>query len=150
MSDLSLLSEVNRKSGFGVVRAAFDPKRKSSVSGHRASRTNKLDLRVRLRFPRWRRSNGSRERTPDDRLREEANPLRETGGLLSRINVIWPVQSCFQKDSAFRSPQIKSISPPFRPQRGDTRSSRPRGGMQWTLTMLLTRAPDADGEVVWS
>jgi hypothetical protein len=25
MSDLSLLSEVNRKSGFGVVRAAFDP-----------------------------------------------------------------------------------------------------------------------------
>jgi hypothetical protein len=40
---------------------------------------------------------------------------------------------------------------PSRPdKRGDTRSSRPRGGMQWTLTMLLTRAPDADGEVVWS
>jgi hypothetical protein len=24
------------------------------------------------------------------------------------------------------------------------------GGMRWTLTALLTSAPDADGEVVWS
>jgi len=35
-------------------------------------------------------------------------------------------------------------------QRGVSRSSRTRGGMRWTLTVLLTRAPDADGEVVWS
>src|ERR1700730_4380687 len=34
--------------------------------------------------------------------------------------------------------------------RGVSRSSRARGGMRWTLTVLLTRAPDADGEVVWS
>jgi hypothetical protein len=29
---------------------------------------------------------------PNDGLREEANPLRETDDLLSRINVICPVQ----------------------------------------------------------
>jgi hypothetical protein len=34
--------------------------------------------------------------------------------------------------------------------RGVSRSSRARGGMRWTRMVLLTRAPDADGEVVWS
>jgi hypothetical protein len=36
--------------------------------------------------------------------------MRQNGELLSRINVIWPVQSRFQKNSAFRWTQIKSIS----------------------------------------
>ena len=34
--------------------------------------------------------------------------------------------------------------------RGVSRSSRARGGMRWTRIMLLTRAFDADGKVVWS
>jgi hypothetical protein len=42
--------------------------------------------------------------------------MRETGDLLSRINVIWPVQSCLQKYSASPPPQIKittSVISPF-------------------------------------
>jgi hypothetical protein len=34
--------------------------------------------------------------------------------------------------------------------RGGSRSSRTRDGMRWTRMVLLTRAPEADGEVVWS
>jgi len=34
--------------------------------------------------------------------------------------------------------------------RGGSRSSRTRGGMRWTRMALLTRALEADGEVVWS
>jgi len=34
--------------------------------------------------------------------------------------------------------------------RGVSRSSQARGGMRWTRMALLTRVPDADGEVVWS
>jgi hypothetical protein len=33
---------------------------------------------------------------------------------------------------------------------GRSRSSRTRGGMRWTPRVLLTRAHEADGEVVWS
>jgi hypothetical protein len=40
---------------------------------------------------------------------------------------------------------------PSRPtQRGDSRSSRTRGGLRWTRMALLTKAPEADGEGVWS
>jgi hypothetical protein len=64
----------------------------------------------------------------DDRPRDEANPLRETADLLSRINVIWVVQSFCEKYSAFPVGQIISTSSP-RPasQRGDSRSSRSAG-----------------------
>src|SRR5216684_5359949 len=33
-------------------------------------------------------------------------------------------------------------------QRGDTRSSRSRGGLRWTPRVLQTSAPEADGQVV--
>ena len=36
------------------------------------------------------------------------------------------------------------------PPRGVSRSSRTRGGMRWTRRALLTKALEADGEVVWS
>jgi hypothetical protein len=49
---------------------------------------------------------------PDDRLREEAKPLRETGDLSSLINVIWVVQSLCEKNSAFLVGQIISTSSP--------------------------------------
>ena len=50
----------------------------------------------------------------------------------------------------FRTPnQNYMIRRPV-PQRGDTRSSRPRGGMRWTPMVQLTRALEADGEDVWS
>jgi hypothetical protein len=53
------------------------------------------------------------------------NPLRETGDLLSRINVIWPVQSCVQKDSASGVGQINFTTPAVpSPLRGVSRSSR--------------------------
>jgi hypothetical protein len=53
--------------------------------------------------------------------------------LLKRINLIWVVQSLFQKYSASRFTQIKSISLAVSPhERGVSRSSRTRGGMRWT------------------
>ena len=36
------------------------------------------------------------------------------------------------------------------PLEGRSRSSQTRGGLRWTRTVLKTRAPEADGEVVWS
>ena len=44
--------------------------------------------------------------------------MRMTSDLLSGLNVIWPVQSGFQKDSVSRSTQINSIAPPSRPPEG--------------------------------
>ena len=50
------------------------------------------------RFPRWRRSNGWYECAPDDKASAKQQiHLRVPGDLLSRINLIWPVQSCLQK-----------------------------------------------------
>jgi hypothetical protein len=53
---------------------------------------------------------------------------------------------------AFPVGQIISTSSPHPvPLRGALRERHERGmGMRWTLTVLLTRAPDADGEDVWS
>src|ERR1700735_2859007 len=45
----------------------------------------------------------------------------------------------------------QSISMPIPSHsRGVSRSSRTRDGMRWTRMVLLTRVPDADGEVVWA
>jgi hypothetical protein len=61
-----------------------------------------------------------------------------------------PVQPFLQKNSGFRKNQI-TLTTRFvsSHSRGVSRSSRTRGGMRWTRTVLLTRALDADGEVVW-
>jgi hypothetical protein len=40
------------------------------------------------------------------------NPMRQTADLLSRINVIWPVQSCLRKDSARPVGQITFTNSP--------------------------------------
>jgi hypothetical protein len=56
-----------------------------------------------------------------------SNPMRETGNLLSRINLICPVQSLLQKDSASRPTQIKSISLTVPSHRGATRDRHGRG-----------------------
>ena len=80
---------------------------------------------------------------------------RESGMLPEKksafdFNVICPVQSCLQKYFCF--PEYKSplYSNPSRPTEGRWPSSSTRGGMRWTRVALLTRAPNADGEIVWS
>jgi hypothetical protein len=76
--------------------------------------------------------------------------LRAGGELSNRINLMLPVQSWPQKYFDSLQTQITSLSIPFRPDGGVSRSSRTRGGMRWTLMALQTTAPKADGEVVWS
>jgi hypothetical protein len=70
----------------------------------------------------------------------------------SAINVIWAVQIFAQKYSGFPKPQISRIVPSSR------RLDEGRfaivtdvgGGVRWTRTALQTRAPEADGQAVWS
>jgi hypothetical protein len=62
-----------------------------------------------------------------------------------------PVQPRLQKYFAFPVGQIISTSSPRPvPQRGDTRSSRTRGGMRWTRMRCRRAALEADGKAVWS
>jgi hypothetical protein len=63
-----------------------------------------------------------------------------------------PVKSLLQKYSDFQNTQISDISFPSPPNTKGrfaivTNVGR---GMRWTRMVLLTRAPLADGEVVWS
>jgi hypothetical protein len=87
---------------------------------------------------------------PDDRLREEANPLRETDDLLSWINVIWPVQSCVQKDSASGVGQITFTTPPSCPTEGRFAIVTDAGQDAVDADAPITNGAKADGEVVWS
>ena len=67
--------------------------------------------------------------------------LREKTNLLSRIKVIWVVQSHLQKYIGFRRTQITSKTHPVSSHsRGVSRSSRTRGGMRWTQVVPKTRA----------
>jgi hypothetical protein len=50
----------------------------------------------------------------------------------------------------FRIFGISYIPPRPVPPEGRCATSSTRGGMRWTLMVLLTRALDADGEVAWS
>jgi hypothetical protein len=72
--------------------------------------------------------------------------------LLSRIKLIWAVQSHLQKYSASRFTQITSISAAIPgPHRGafrDRHGRRARDAVD--AKMLLTNSMCADGEVVWS
>jgi hypothetical protein len=95
----------------------------------------------------------------DDGFREEINPsykttptdLRAQPNLLNGIKLMLPVQSHLQKYSGSLLTQITCISHAVSSRwRGVSRSSRTRGGMRWTQGALLTKAPTADGEVVWS
>jgi hypothetical protein len=63
-----------------------------------------------------------------------------------------PVQPLSQKYFASRFDQISFLICPI-PSHTEGRFAIVTdvgGGMRWTLTMLLTTALDADGEVVWS
>jgi hypothetical protein len=66
--------------------------------------------------------------------------------------MIWPVQSCVQKDSASRLPQIKSISsavpPPYEGRFAIVTDAR-RDAMDAGSAARRT-ALDVDGKVVWS
>ena len=66
--------------------------------------------------------------------------LRVRADLLSRINVICPVQSCLQKYSAFPVGQITTTTAASCPTEGRCATSSTRGGMRWTRAALLTRA----------
>ena len=76
--------------------------------------------------------------------------MRAKTNFLRRINVIWVVQSLLKKYSAFQKQKTILYPHPSRPTEGRWPSSLTRGGMRWTRMALLTRALDADGEVVWS
>jgi hypothetical protein len=60
------------------------------------------------------------------------------------------VNPIFEKYSDFQKYQITSYCRRPVPHRGAFRDRHGRwSGMRWTLTVLKTRAPEADGEVVW-
>jgi hypothetical protein len=70
--------------------------------------------------------------------------------LLRRFNLIWPVQSRLQKDSALPLTQIKSISLLSRPTEGRLAIVTDAGRDAVDAAALLTNSTKADGEVVWS
>src|ERR1700692_4091412 len=74
--------------------------------------------------------------------------VRAKANFLSRINVIWVVQSLLKKYSAFQKQKTILYPHPSRPTEGRWPSSLTRGGMRWTRMALLTGALDADGDVV--
>jgi hypothetical protein len=77
--------------------------------------------------------------------------LRALPNFFKRINLIWAVQSHFKKLFRFAADPNHLISLAVSShQRGGSRSSRTRGGMQWTQAAPLTNGAEADGEVVWS
>src|SRR5665647_157586 len=83
---------------------------------------------------------------PSLSIEEAASPAGKSAG-----GPVTCLSSPFRKNILiFRRP--KSVLYHHRPvpQRGDTRSSRPRDGMRWTRMVLKTSALEADGEVVWS
>ena len=77
--------------------------------------------------------------------------LRVKSDLSNPINLICPVQSCWQKYSASRLTQIKSISfaVPFHSE-GRLAIVTDAGRDAVDATALVTNGANADGEVVWS
>ena len=57
--------------------------------------------------------------------------------------------SHFPKFHLTRTP-TQLFNTPVPPDKRGVRTSRTRGGMRWPLNAQLTRAHDADGEVVWT
>jgi hypothetical protein len=71
--------------------------------------------------------------------------------LVSAFNLIWVVQSLGAKIFRFKSFSIGGTSTLFLPVRGAYRDRHGRwAGMRWMQATPLTKAPAADGEVVWS
>ena len=87
------------------------------------------------------------------RITPSANPpydLRVKSNLLRRIKLICPVQSPSQKYFCFSEMQISRMIRHPIPKEGRWPTSSTRGGSRWTRMALLTKAPGADGESVWS
>jgi hypothetical protein len=76
--------------------------------------------------------------------------LRVKTNLLSRINLICPVQSRWQKYFCFSEMQIRLDDAPSHPERGALRNVINAGRDAVDADAPLTKAPEADGEVVWS
>ena len=71
------------------------------------------------------------------------------GQISSRFRIV-ACQAPFKKIFLFyRNANQSYMSPRPVPPKGRSHRHETRGGMRWTQTVLLTRAPDADGEVVW-
>ena len=81
-----------------------------------------------------------------------AHPGYETAEVICPTGCFWrDVSSPISKNiSVLQHHKSPYIPPRPVPPKGRCATSSTRGGMRWTLTVLLTRAPDADGEVVWS
>jgi hypothetical protein len=79
------------------------------------------------------------------------NDLRVKTKFVSRIKLIWPVQSFFKNILIYRMPnQLYILSRPVA-QKGAFRDRHGRcNGMRWTRLALQTYGADADGGVVWS
>jgi hypothetical protein len=60
------------------------------------------------------------------------------------------VKRCLKKYSAFQKNKSPLYPSRLVPLKGALAIVTTRGGMRWTRVVLLTRAPDADGEDVWS
>lgn len=86
------------------------------------------------------------------RLDSHFEPFHVKTNLLNGINVIWVVQSLLQKYSAFPKTQISdmSLAVPAHPKGAFAIVTNAGRGMRWTRLVSKTRAPLADGEVVWS
>ena len=77
--------------------------------------------------------------------------LRARPNLLSRLNVICPVQPWLQKFSAFSFTQINSITPPSTPKEGRIAVVTNAGLDAMDAGGAADESADlADGEVVWS
>src|ERR1700726_572817 len=150
---------------FATGHATAGSSRKSVAGRHRPKCSSKVELAERLRPPKlaerrrkaegipimlWTTAMGFAKRSSQPTICCLADSLIcPTGKSVTRLSFACPAP--FAKIFLFfRTPnQNYMIRRPV-PQRGDTRSSRPRGGMRWTPMVQLTRALEADGEDVWS
>ena len=90
----------------------------------------------------WRAMPTPQKLSPDRPARktEFSEPIQRDSTCPVRLAKIFPLRRQPKSLPYLRRPV---------PQRGVSRSSRTWGGMRWTRMALLTRAPEADGEVVW-
>ena len=128
----------------------------SGHSGHRASRTNKLDLWVRalghrgLRFPRWQGANGSRERAPDDGRGHQAIHSCRVLICPTGYSVVGLSSPICKKIPLRAYPKSLLYPPPFRPTEGRVAIVTNAGWNAVDADAPITNGVEADGEVVWS
>ena len=84
--------------------------------------------------------------------RESANRhLPRRANQVRRPTSVFHLSSPFRKNISVLQKPNQSYIPAVPSHKGAARDRHEtRDGMRWTRTVLLTRAPDADGEGVWS